>query len=316
MAAKHSQVIREVFIDTQDLKLIHGIGQAYEKCLHQAGITSYSRLANSYPEELVRILANFPGISVVRIREQDWIGQASRLANESETLRGNPVKTPGTQDLHYASYKVEFLLDINNLVRRTQIENIQNKEDTASWAGWDEIRLCEFLKISAKLNIPVQGSGLDLQSDNSGNQKLISPVKTKDKGDIPNHTLKGLPIVQGVRLSSGHDELLADLVNPFEPFCLSVNLDLTSVKNPTQENLYFRVTLYSRPIGSRHRSLVGKTEGILTEGEFPVIELQAAPLPPGDYILDAVITLRPARLPDHPTNQILGYMDGNHLHVG
>jgi NADH-quinone oxidoreductase subunit E len=62
-----------------DLKVITGIGPKLERQLHAEGITTYAQLAALSDDDVARLEATFGGVAG-RIRRDDWIGQAKRLA--------------------------------------------------------------------------------------------------------------------------------------------------------------------------------------------------------------------------------------------
>jgi hypothetical protein len=122
-----------------DFQQIQGIGAAIDRRLHDAGILTYRDLAALTPEQIAASLAGVAGLSPARIASQDWAGQAGRLAG--------PVAPPlpSEPDQRYASFHVEFLLDVDDSVRRTKVHHHQSGTD-AAWAGWDEGRLLALLR--------------------------------------------------------------------------------------------------------------------------------------------------------------------------
>src|SRR5690242_13655443 len=86
---KASQTMTNKFISTSniaapagadDLKAIRHIGRAIERRLHNAGIRTYAQLASLTPAQVLELIGEAPGLSVVSVTEQDWIGQARALA--------------------------------------------------------------------------------------------------------------------------------------------------------------------------------------------------------------------------------------------
>ena len=122
-----------------DFQQIQGIGAAIDRRLHDAGILTYQDLAALTPEQIAASLAGMAGLSPARIASQDWAGQAGRLAGPAAP----PL--PSEPDQHYASFHVEFLLDVDDSVRRTKVHHHQSGIDEA-WAGWDEDRLLALLR--------------------------------------------------------------------------------------------------------------------------------------------------------------------------
>lgn len=67
-----------------DLTRIKDIGPRFAQALRDAGIISFAQLADMTPETLAERLAPFVAVRPERIRNNDWIGQARRLANSSK----------------------------------------------------------------------------------------------------------------------------------------------------------------------------------------------------------------------------------------
>jgi predicted flap endonuclease-1-like 5' DNA nuclease len=122
-----------------DFQQIQGVGAAIDRRLHDAGILTYQDLAALSPEQIAAGLAGVAGLSPARIASQDWPGQAGRLAGPAAP----PL--PSEPDQRYASFHIEFLLDVDDSVRRTKVHHHQSGTDEA-WAGWDEDRLLALLR--------------------------------------------------------------------------------------------------------------------------------------------------------------------------
>ena len=89
-----------------DFKVIKGIGPATERRLHQSGILTYAQLAASTPSALAKGFEGMIGMSVERIAQEDWIGQARSLVPESASASPQPdVSSPGNGQ-HYATFTV------------------------------------------------------------------------------------------------------------------------------------------------------------------------------------------------------------------
>ena len=71
--------------DGDDFTRIVGIGRALDRRLHDAGVARYADLAALEPEGIAGKLAESVAMSPRRIRTQDWIGQAVRLAAAAGT---------------------------------------------------------------------------------------------------------------------------------------------------------------------------------------------------------------------------------------
>jgi predicted flap endonuclease-1-like 5' DNA nuclease len=76
---------KAVLSETNNLKLIDGIGPDVENRLHRVGIFTFAQLANLSPADIAAAIAGLAGLSAGRIVKQDWIGQARKLAMELTT---------------------------------------------------------------------------------------------------------------------------------------------------------------------------------------------------------------------------------------
>lgn len=139
-------------IPPDDFKKINGIGASIEGHLHQAGVHTYTQLAERSPQEIADLLAAAINVTPERITEQDWVGAAQQFAEEQGEAK--PLSPPSPQDerQRYATFKIELLINEENKVRRTLIEHVQN-DDMDKWAGWDENRMLSFLQKEADLQL-------------------------------------------------------------------------------------------------------------------------------------------------------------------
>jgi hypothetical protein len=84
MSEERSDTLRSVEQpDSDDLKLINGIGKAVEDRLHDHSIYTFAQLVAASPADIAAAVAGLAGLSAERIIKQDWIGQARKLASKS-----------------------------------------------------------------------------------------------------------------------------------------------------------------------------------------------------------------------------------------
>ena len=84
MSEERSDTLRSVEQpDSDDLKLINGIGIAVEDRLHDHSIYTFAQLVAASPADIAAAVAGLAGLSAERIIKQDWIGQARKLASKS-----------------------------------------------------------------------------------------------------------------------------------------------------------------------------------------------------------------------------------------
>jgi hypothetical protein len=73
--------------ESDDLKLIDGIGPAVEKRLHRIGILTFAQLSTFSPADIAAAVTDIAGLSTERIIKQDWIGQARKLALQTTSTK-------------------------------------------------------------------------------------------------------------------------------------------------------------------------------------------------------------------------------------
>ena len=128
-----------------DFRQISGIGPAVATRLYNAGILTYAQLAAQSPESIAALVADLNGLSAERIAKHGWIEQAQEL-----TPHPRADDSPAERQ-HYATFKVDLLLNEGDDVRRTHAVFIQGNQQ-AIWAGWDGTRLLDFFAEHANLH--------------------------------------------------------------------------------------------------------------------------------------------------------------------
>jgi hypothetical protein len=149
-------------LGADDLRQISGIGPAVAARLYNAGILTYAQLAAQSPEAIAALVADVSGLSAARIARQDWIGQAHELMPEPIPAARAEDVVPNARQ-HYATFKVDLLLNEGGDVRRTHVVHIQDGRQ-ATWAGWEDTRLLAFFAEHAELQpqaIAAPGSNAD-----------------------------------------------------------------------------------------------------------------------------------------------------------
>lgn len=239
-----------------DLLRIVGIDPALAERLAQAGIQTCARLAELSPDALADLLAADGSVSAARIVAEDWIGQAQELAAVGETLLAERRR--------YATFKVELLLDDEQHVRRTQVIHIQSGNE-ATWAGWDERGLVEFVSQRADLRSPAPGAA---PVDPGGGVRLSDLAPLIAPNGRPRH-----------------------LVAAAQPFGVTLTIDLTEIAGG-ETPLDYAATVYAKRLGDGARQLVGETIGCLAGPERATVQMQSNGLPPGAYRLEATVALK------------------------
>jgi hypothetical protein len=151
-----------------NFKLIAGISSGVEMRLHKAGILTYAQLAALPLEDLLTIVAGYPGINAERITKQNWIGQARDLALKSEPAADQPAgKKRSKSNQEYATFDTELRLDRDNNILQTHVLHVQSGTEE-EWDGWQEEKLVRFISQFARLPIeetPVQSRSPQLAAE-------------------------------------------------------------------------------------------------------------------------------------------------------
>jgi hypothetical protein len=269
---------------------IVGIGVKSERRSHDAGILTYQDLAARSPEQLAEVT----GVSAGRIASDDWTGQARRLARSPDTLPSEPSQ-------HYASFHIEFLLKVDDSVRRTKVHHHQSETDF-SWAGWDEDRLIALLRE----HIPWTASGQPTEAtDPQPSAQLAASQSETAPSGIQPETVKP-PI------GPSPSDLRIEEFNPIregertynwgqsEPISVRLTLRVNRAKRLSDATLDFRAEIKAHStLGDSRRWPISTMQGAIRPGQPLFIESTGLPLPRGLYRLEAAVLIYPA---DHTSD--------------
>jgi hypothetical protein len=159
-----------------DLKIIKGIGPAFEKSLKAAGIRTFTQLAKELPEDVATYTTN---LSASQIRKQGWIPQARKLASNkpgSKPRKMDTAVSPSHQ--HYENFTLEFLLTEKNTIRRLRIVHVQSG-DMDSWTKWKPENISDFLSRHTKARFPKSKTRKSKPAIKT--TKAAAPLKPKTK---------------------------------------------------------------------------------------------------------------------------------------
>ena len=277
--------------ETDDLKLINGIGPAVEKRLHGVGIFTFAQLAVLPSADIAAAVADLSGLSAERITKQDWIGQARKLAAESATSEAQKATTlqiesekgasPSMEHYQLATFTVEFLLDEHNNVRSTHALHVQSRHEH-SWTGWQKTQLVDFLSESAGLNIPPDEP--DLIPAQVTESEPLTPLMAKPSLagtlHVPEMEMLGGE-VSGPRRTLAHDE----------PFDVRLTLDLSELLVPGNAPLHYKTSIYGKGRG-RPGLVIGEAQGTIMPSDRVAITVGGNTLPEvGIYQLTATVIL-------------------------
>jgi hypothetical protein len=305
-----------------DFKLVHGIGPGIEARLHETGIRTYAQLSVMSPEMVVSVLGKMIGLSIQRVIDQDWVGQARALAAQKQPA-ADPDAEGGRQ--HYATFAVELLLDEDNSVRRTRTVYIQSKmEDTR--AGWDPNRLLDFIIQQAGLETPRPDRFNLLQTEAPATveaakiseipiQDNFSPLQAEAPTTIEPKKISGIPRLKPARIITGLETKHGRILGKDEPFEIILPFDLVDVNLPGHTEIEYKLNLNAKVLGVGSRLKLGEAQGTFELSKENEVSLKSQGLKEGVYRIQVDLTLNPSLLePESPVMQI-ATMDGGLLQI-
>jgi hypothetical protein len=278
-----------------DLALIHGIGPAIQRRLNEGGIFTFARLAALSPAEVLPCVEDLTGMSVDRIEQQDWTGQARELASRPAPPEAERTATPNRQ--HYATFTVELLLDEDNEVRRTRVAYIQGGNEDA-WAGWEERRMVQFITRHAAPRLPVAETA------------LASPAVAQAAAPAPAE-LAGTFRMDRLDMMPPDRAGYHGMVRHNQPFIMELTLDMAQVTVRDKGPLQYTATVYGKNLNDGSRQIVGEARGSIMPRDQVTLSMEGRRLPRGIYRLESVATL--ALQAGKPS--LMAYLEGGLLHV-
>jgi hypothetical protein len=296
-------------IVVDDFKCITGIGRVIERRLHEAGILTFAQLAALEPGEIAALVNDLAGMSVERVAQQDWPGQARKLAPTSASAEAYQAASAGDRQ-HDVSFTVKLLLNEDHRVRRTQVVDNRSKAEE-QWAGWDGSRMLEFVSRQAALQqtLPTavvaeteRVAATTVEAATAAEPTPPPMVPTNFGGVLHLRELKAMPIGnQGSR----------NVVRHGQPFNVQFTLDLMKVVLPSADPLEYTAVVYAKRLGASSRQPVGEARQTIMPREQLNLLLACKPLPPDTYRLEAVVTL--AQPPAKP--ELMAHLEGGILQV-
>ena len=272
MASSSSPAAAAPTVQADDLKQIHGIGPGIEARLNAAGIFNYAQLAAMSPDEVVLALGNVVGLTVKRVIDQDWVGQAGKLAPQ---LRPSASANGKAGRQHYATFAIELLLDENNNVRRTHAVNIQSEaEDT--WAGWDEHRLLEFMAHKA---------GLSFEERETAAPPAVTPAP------VSLVKLAGQPQLSSMMVKAVDAGRPSRILPEFKAFEIETMLDLSDLVVPPDARLAYSATINAKAFGERPEQRIGEARGVFETVQAEKFSVSCSGLKEGTYRLHINLSL-------------------------
>lgn len=299
-----------------DFTRISGIGKVFERRLREAGVKSYADLAALSPEGIASLLAEVIAVRPERIRDEDWTGQAARLAEGAAGARtaaaaeeaggAGDVGTPAAQvvsasspeppagngtGLYYQSFVVRILLrESDGRITSTTVQHVGSGTERR-WPGLDQPALLEFISAYLSPGVPAPSPPGD-QAVPPVEEPVIGPAHAEAAEDMAAGNsappLPGSSPMPGeVSLTLGKDPRVP---RSGEPFTVSITLDLTGVEPPAESRVGFSAVVLARPLSGAAPQVVSQGEGIIP-ADAPLITLHSSGLPAGTYRLEAVVEL-------------------------
>ncbi len=287
-----------------NFRKIDGIGPVLERRLWDAGIRTYSDLAQRTPEEIAASLPPTAGISVERIASQNWTGQARELAE-------SPPGASGPRQ-HYAAFHVEFLLESDNSVRGTRVHHHQTDAREA-WAGWDEEKLLTFLR--DRIPLPAAATPTDAPDVEPTETQTDEPTQTQARDQEP-ASVEPAPAGQPSApvpdrlppLSLSIEELTpiregqrSHHLSPNEPSSVRLTMRINPIGAPIHDTFDFSATIVARRFAGHDRSPLGATHGTVRVRDPVSVEMTGPALPADLYRLVATVEIYSAdHSPEEP----------------
>jgi hypothetical protein len=292
-----------------DFQKIDGISRGFEHRLRHAQIFTYDDLARRTPEEIAAVLAPMAGIS------------AERIASQARELAGLQPQASSPRQ-HYAAFHVEFLLESDNSVRRTKVQQHQT-DAQETWPGWDEERLLSFLRDRIPLSAAAESAdapgpeladpktpdqepisaaaesadapGLELADPKTPDQEPTSAVPTP-MGELSARVPDRLPSwsLSIEELAPIRDGQRSSILSPNEPITVRLTMRINPVGTPIHDAVDFSATIVARAFGGHDRSPLGITHGTVRSSDPVSVEIIGPALLADLYRLVVTVDIYPA----------------------
>jgi hypothetical protein len=285
--------------ETDDLKLINGIGSAVERRLNGIGIFTFAQLAALSPADIAAAVGDLSGLSAERVIKQDWISQARKLAAESVASEAQHVTTLSVESAEavdspvahsqLATFTIEFRLDEHNNVDSIHALHVQSEREQ-TWTGWQKIQLIDFMSECAGVNLPTGEPALqkteapDHMPAVVPESEPLTPLSAKPRQTGTLHVCEIEMIgteSRGSRRALAHEE----------PFDVRLTLDLSELQVPGNAPLNYKASIYGKGPG-RPGLVIGEAQGTIVPRDRVTITIEGNTLQEeGIYKLAATIIL-------------------------
>jgi hypothetical protein len=286
--------------ETDDLRLIKGIGPAIERRLQAAGIITFAKLSSLKPAAIARAV---PGRSATRIAAENWIGQARQLASATAPAHRRRRTSVGSGHQHYATFTVELLLNDDNSVRRTRVRHVQSKYEE-TWGGWDSLRVVGSLVQHAgfSMNLPEPAStlkSLSIAEHTGSREGAIAEASTStisaatSQPDVPPKTvLESVIRTCELAIVPWGSVVPCNMVPAGQPFSVRLAMDLTEVTGPLLVALGYMIKIRAKKLGEPlPAKTIGRGQGTFIPADKVSCIVEAKIEIPGAYRLSVEATL-------------------------
>lgn len=241
--------------------------------------------------------------------------------------RGGPASEDGQR---YESFIVRVLLNDDGSIRDTRMEHVGTGE-VRRWAGWEHNAMLGFVEkaaapagfaeeAAAPAALPLlfaapvgpidaephPESVLEPVAESSATSQVrpLSQQSVNAKAAAKPSPPAQPEASQAVAGSAAADGSPPGLVAPIvrlrpdrtlvrttQPFAVTLNLDLTKVA-PQTERLIYHAVIVARQLGGRSGRTLASPCGLAKVAGTIDVTIDAGPLPPGIYLLEAAVSLR------------------------
>ncbi len=271
-----------------DFRMINGLTRNFKVKLHQAGILKFAQLADLTAQEILAKIGEEPDLTIERIKRDDWIGQARKLADEAEKIRAQSTLADAETAEQYTSFVLELKLNQSNEVQQTRVMHIETteKDSEETWTGWDPERLANFVVQRGKLKIPAPKPS----SARAPEQATVSEPVKPSATDQPPAQKPESPLLSKFEVLSGSQSAHTFSLRETEPYQVRLTMNLAELNAYTDNRVGYRAMVSAKSLGRSHKFEIGAAEGYLNPDEGAAMNIACNKLPPGDYRLNALVT--------------------------
>jgi len=275
---------------TTNFRQIKGINQLIEARLHRAGINTFEDLGHLQPEEVLSAIGQFKGVTVKQIIEQDWIGQARKLAGKKPAANG-AIESEG--------FIVNLFLSKKKQVHSTQILHV-NSDEGEKWDGWDSQRLLDFITKRSGLVLPVVApvKVAPLTPEPIKLEIPAAPISQPAESVTAPEPTQSVPpqepeiILRTFEMIPSHSQTPSKLLRIGEPFDVRLAIDPEKATPQFATALNYSAALFAKGLDTEQRLSLGEVKGVLASpDEAIVVNIPKQDFAPGTYRLEAALTI-------------------------